>query len=199
MNKLLNYFIMLMMFPVAVQAAATDWKILPQSSHILFVAYQNGAPVTGRFPKFSGQIHFDPNQLAESKVKIIVDLNAITTSYEDLTATLKAADWFDMKLFPEAVFESSTFTKVGDKEYQAKGTLKIRDQSQPLTLTFFFEQPTADTAVARGKTILKRTAFGVGQGEWASVKEVQDDVKVNFTVNAVKNSPSPQRSSPPQS
>lgn len=199
MNKWLNYFMMLMMFPVAVQAAATDWKIIPERSKIYFIAIQNGAPVKGRFEKFSGQIHFDPNQLTESKVKIIVDINSIATDYEDLTTTLETADWFNMKLFPEAVFESSTFTKIGDKEYQAKGMLKIRDQSQPLILTFIFDQPTADTAVARGNTVLRRTAFGVGQGEWASVNEVQDEVKITFTVNAVKNTPSTQRSSPPQS
>lgn len=200
MKKMANYFIVLLAwFPVTIFAAATDWKIIPERSQLNFIAYQNGAPVSGRFEKFSGQIHFDPDQLAASKVKIIVDINSIATDYEDLTTTLETADWFNMKVFPEAVFESSAFTKIGDKQFQAKGTLKIRDQSQPLTLTFIFEQPTADTALARGTTVLKRTAFGVGQGEWSSVNEVQDDVKVNFKVNAVKNTPSPQRSSPPQS
>ena len=134
----------------------------------------------------TGQIDFDPNQLNESKAKIVVDLNSISTSYQDLTDALKTADWFNMKLFPEAVFVATKFEKIGVDRYQAKGMLTIRDQTVPVTLTFAFALESPSVAVIRGFTILKRTAFGVGQGEWASVVEVQDDVKVNFVVSLVR-------------
>lgn len=179
------------LLPEVAMALAANWNIVPEKSKIYFIATQNGAPVTGKFNDFKGQINFDPDHLSESKARIIVDVNSISTSYQDLTDALKTADWFDMKLFPEAVFNSSTFTKAGDNQYQAKGTLTIRDQTVPVTLTFTFQQPTADTALVKGTTYLKRTDFGVGQGEWSSVNEIQNDVKVNFIVNAVKKSPKP--------
>ena len=189
MRRIAFCFIGLLLLPGMALALVTSWKIVPERSKIIFIARQNGAPVTGKFTSFNGKIHFNPDKLSESKARIIVDMNSISTTYQDLTDTLKAADWFDMKLFPDAVFNSSTFSKVGDNQYQAKGTLTIRDQTVPLTLMFTFKQPTADTAQVVGSTLLKRNAFGVGQGEWASTIEVQDDVKVNFTVHAVKTSP----------
>lgn len=172
-------------------AAAQAWKIMPENSKIEFTAIQNGAQVLGKFTKFKGTINFDSAQLSESKVTIIVDMNSLSTSYGDLTDTLKSADWFNLKIFPEAVFNAGKFTKTGDNQYEAAGTLVIRDKSEPVTLVFTMEQPTADTAVVKGSTTLKRTAFGVGQGEWSSVNEVKDDVKVIFTVTASKTQQSP--------
>lgn len=180
-------------FAGAASAAAQAWKIIPDSSKIVFTAIQNGAQVNGKFSKFNGTIHFDPAQLNDSKVTIIVDMNSLSTSYDDLTDTLKTVDWFNMKLFPEAVFNAEKFTKTGDNQYEAAGTLTIRDRSQPVTLVFTMQQLTADTAVVKGATTLRRTAFGVGQGEWSSVNEVQDYVKIIFTVTAQKT----QQSSPP--
>ena len=190
MKRIVFCFVTLLLLPGMVLALTTSWKIVPKKSDITFIAKQNGAPVTGKFTSFSGKINFNPDKLNESKARIIIDMNSVSTTYQELTDALKAADWFDMKLFPDAVFTSSTFSKLGDNQYQAKGMLTIRDQTLPLTLTFTFKQPTANTALVIGSTLLKRTEFGVGQGEWASTTEVQDDVKVNFTVRAVKSSPS---------
>lgn len=183
MRWLLSLF---MLFSSAVFAQAPAWKIVPAESTLTFAATQNGAPVTGAFKKFSGEINFDLQHLDECKVKIVVDMNSLSTTYGDLTTTLESPDWFNNKLFPQAVFSADQFTKTGDKQYEAKGTLTIRDKSIPVTLAFTAEQPTADTAVVKGSTTLQRTAFGVGQGEWASTREVKDDVKVNFEVHATK-------------
>ena len=166
-------------------AAASVWKIVPDKSSLMFTATQNGAPVKGDFKKFSGEINFDLDQLKDSKVKIIVDMGSLSTSYNDLTMTLKTPDWFDMKLFPEAIFEASEFTKTGDNEYQAKGTLTLRDKSQPVVLNFTASQ-TGNNAMVKGSTTIKRTAFGVGRGEWSSLNEIKDDVKVDFLINATK-------------
>jgi polyisoprenoid-binding protein YceI len=167
-------------------ALAPAWKIVPDRSSLTFAATQNGAPVKGQFKKFDGEINFDFNQLKDNKVKIIVDMNSLTTSYADLTSTLKTPDWFDMKIFPEAVFEASQFEKTGTNQYAAKGTLTIRDKSVPIDMTFTADQSSANSAIIKGSTTLRRTAFGVGQGEWASVSEIKDDVKVDFVVNATK-------------
>lgn len=179
--------LMLVLFGNAFAATQPSaWKIVPAESHLSFVATQNGAPVKGEFNKFSGEIHFDLNMLKESSVRIVVDMGSLSTSYDDLTMTLKAPDWFDMKLFPEAIFTASDFVKTGNDQYDAKGTLTIRDKSQPVTLHFTATQPSANNAMVKGSTMLKRTAFGVGQGEWSSLNEVKDDVQVNFVVTAVK-------------
>ncbi len=188
MNKinLKKAIIIFLLSPLVAFADVPAWKIIPNESILTFTATQNGAPVTGTFTHFSGDIHFDPAQLDKSNVKIIVNVVSISSSYNELSDTLKSSEWFNTNLFPQAVFQSSGFTKTGDKTYQAKGTLTIRDKTQPIVLNFTQEEYSPTKAKMTGNTTIKRTAFGVGQGEWSDTKAVKDDVQVNFTVSATK-------------
>lgn len=177
---------LLALLPMMCIAAVPAWKIVPAESSLSFTATQNGAPVTGKFKTFTGEINFDPNQLSASNVKIIVDVASVTDAYNELSDTLKKPEWFNIKLFPQAIFEASEFIKTGDKTYQAKGTLTIRDKKLPVTLTFTQEEYTQTKARIKGSTTIKRIAFGVGQGEWADTKTVKDDVQIDFIVTCVK-------------
>jgi len=179
-------FTLLVLLPVMCIAAVPAWEIVPNESSLTFTATQNDAPVTGQFKTFTGEINFDPNQLSGNNIKIIVDVSSITDPYNQLSDTLKAPEWFNVKLFPQAVFKSNDFVKTGDKTYQSRGTLTIRDKTLPVTLTFTQEEYTQTKARIKGNTTIKRTAFGVGQGEWADTKAAKDDVQINFTVSAVK-------------
>lgn len=188
MNKssLKKIIFIFLLSPLVAFADVPSWKIIPNESTLTFTATQNGAPVTGKFTHFSGDINFDPAQLDKSNVKIIVDVGSISDAYNQLSDTLKSAEWFNTKLFPQAVFQTTGFTKTGDKTYQAKGTLTIRDKTQPIVLNFSQQEYSQTKAKMTGNTTIKRTAFGVGQGEWSDTKAVKDDVQVNFTVSAIR-------------
>ena len=175
----------LIIFPITCIAAVPSWKIVPSESFLSFTATQNDAPITGKFTNFSGEINFDPNQLSESNVKIIVNVGSVAASYNQLSDTLKTPDWFNVKVFPQAIFQSNNFTKTGDKTFQAKGNLTIRDKTLPIILIFSQKYYSQAKAVMKGSAIIKRTAFGVGQGEWSDTKAVRDDVQIDFTVTGV--------------
>lgn len=162
------------------------WEIIPAESNINFTATQNGAPVSGRFTVFRGEIQFDPNNLPTSHVKITVDTNSVTTSFTDIAEALKTEEWFDVKLFPEAVFESKTFSKVAEESFQTNGTLTIRDKSLPITISFIGKSLSQDKGQVTGSMRLQRSQYTVGQGEWASTDEIKDDVQVDFTFTAIK-------------
>lgn len=179
-------FCILLWVPILTYAASPVWKIVPNESNITFTAIQNNAPVGGQFKTFSGTIQFDPNDLKGSMLKIVVDLNSVTTAYKEVGDTLKTEPWFDIKVFPNATFSANQFEKTGNNTYQAKGTLSLRDKSLPVMLTFTLDEYTDTKAHAKGSTTLSRTAFGVGQGDWAKTSEIKDDVKVDFVVFAVK-------------
>jgi polyisoprenoid-binding protein YceI len=172
--------------PAIVFAAVPAWQIIPTESSLTFTATQNNAPVTGEFKKFSAEINFDPDQLKVNSVKIIVDMNSISDPYNQLSDTLKGSDWFNTSAFPQAVFASNNFIKTGDKTYQANGVLTIRDKKLPVTLNFSQEEYTKTRARIKGRTSIKRTDFGVGQGDWADTKTIKDEVEINFVVTAVK-------------
>ena len=186
-NLLRKLILVLSIFPMLSIAEIPSWKIVPNESSLTFTATQNGAPVTGKFTNFSGEIYYDPNQLSQSHVKIMIDVGSITDAYNQLSDTLKTPDWFNVKAFPEAIFQSSHFTKTKDNTFQANGNLTIRDKTLPVTLTFTQEEYSKTKAVIKGSALIKRTAFGVGQGEWSDTKTVKDDVKINFTVTGTRN------------
>ena len=95
---------------------------------------------------------------------------------------LKTSDWFNVKLFPKATFKSREFKKLGENNYQASGDLSIRDKTVSLTIQFDLQDYHPDKFIAKGKTSIKRTAFGIGQGDWADTNEIKDDVKVDFNL-----------------
>ena len=173
-----------LIFPLLTMAA--DWQLVPEKSTLSFTATQNNSPVTGKFTVFTLDIKFDPQQLAADQVKATVDINSIQTDYSEVATTLKSADWFDVKTFPKAVFISESFVKTGDKTYQAKGNLTIRDKTAPIIINFRLETYTANEALVKGTTTFNRSAFNLGKGEWADTKQVKDEVKVDFVIAAKK-------------
>jgi polyisoprenoid-binding protein YceI len=113
-------------------------------------------------------------------------MNSVNTTYSEVAATLKTPDWFDVKLFPQAIFKANKFTKTGDKTYKANGTLTIREKTEPVILTFTLDEYSKTNAHITGTTTLKRTLFGVGMGDWAKTDEIKDDIQVKFILAAVK-------------
>lgn len=179
-------FLLILLTPSIGLATISKWKMIPEESSITFTGIQNGAPASGSFKKFSSEINLDPSQINDSRVRIIVDMSSVSTSFSDFAATLITADWFNTKLFPQAIFEAKEFTKIGVNKYQANGILTIRDKTVPVSITFVAEELSKTKGRVKGIVTLKRTLFGVGQGEWADTDAVKDDVQVSFVITAEK-------------
>ncbi|EKD74286.1 MAG: hypothetical protein ACD_45C00008G0006 [uncultured bacterium] len=178
--------IFIFFIPLVGITAVPAWQIIAKESSLTFTGIMNDAPTSGEFRKFDGEIYFDPAKLNESHVRIIVDAGSVKTSYVDIAETLKTPEWFNVKLFPQAIFQAKKITKTGEKAYQAEGTLTIRDKTLPVIVRFTEETSANNKVRVKGAAKLKRTLFGVGQGEWGSTDDVKDEVTVNFTITAVK-------------
>lgn len=176
--------IMIFLTPLVSYATMPVWQIIPDESSITFKGVQNGAPASGKFKKFTGTIHFDPNDLNASNVKIVIDMNSVSMSYADFTSALLSDDWFNVKLFPNAIFEAAHFTKLNNNRYKANGSLTIRDKSVPIEISFNAKEQPGNQILVTGSTIVKRTQFGVGQGEWSDTDAIKDNVDVAFSVTA---------------
>lgn len=187
-NVILTAFRSIVLFLLSMESSAAppQWNIVPEESELSFSATQNDAPVTGEFKKFTGTIFVDPKDLKNSSIDILVDIHSLTASYGILKETLVTPDWLNADNFPKAEFKATQFEKTGNNTYKADGTLTIRNQSAPVTLSFTADQPTPNKGIVVGSTVIKRSTFGVGQGEWSSTKEVKDDVTIHFKVVAIK-------------
>ena len=166
-----------------VQAPAADWHVDPARSTLGFSGSQTGTRFEGRFAKYDARIAFDPAHPQGGHATVVIDIASAHTGDTQRDEALPGADWFDVKAFPRATFEASSFEPRGGDQYAARGTLTLRgishDAVLPFTLTI-----DGDHAHAKGRLELVRTQFGVGQGPWASGQWVALEVGVDVDLFA---------------
>jgi polyisoprenoid-binding protein YceI len=110
-------------------------------------------------------------------------LGSVKTGDAQRDATLPSDDWFAAAAHPQAVFTATRFEKSGPDRYVAHGTLQLKGVSKPQDLAFRLKI-TGDQAVVSGTASLDRTAFGVGQGEFAATDQIPGRVSVTVALKA---------------
>ncbi len=187
-------FICAFLIPGAAMAQATgplpSWVIDMQKSSLTFEATQQGAPFTGHFNGFSGDIRFDLSRLEESKATIRVDLKSVDSKSPERDASLKGAEWFGIESFPESIYTVSKFEKTDENQYIAHGELDLhgvkKELDLPLSITFSTDDQGRDVALVVGEVSLNRLDFGLGSGAWKDTQAVGNPVKVKLSVIAVR-------------
>ena len=166
------------------------WTIDPRASSLTFTATQTGAFVNGRFPAWSGNIVLDPAALATARIDIAIQMPPMTAGNQDVDSLMKGANFLDVRKFPEARFVATTVATLGSDRYEARGKLTLRDVTRDVVLPFTLAivdnpaQPGALRATARGKLIIKRLDYGIGQNEWAGTGQVANEVTIDLNVVA---------------
>jgi polyisoprenoid-binding protein YceI len=158
-----------------------NWLVVKSESHVNFTASLQGKDFTGGFDTFDAVINFKEDAVEDASVTATIHLASVSAGDKERDAALPGKEWFNIKSFPKAVFQSDNFVKTGDGQYEARGTLSMKGKSQPLTLPFTLDID-GSRAEMDGKVTLDRTLWDVGTGnwstdEWASTK-VLVDVKI---------------------
>lgn len=173
-----------------------NWEINYSESRIEFIGKQMGVSTHGRFSDFIAKIEFNLDKPEHSYVKIIINTKEITTSYEVLNEVLKSKPWFDVKMYPNAIFETDNIKKIGNVgsgNFLAEGTLTIRGIQKPAKFQFTVTphiktnlNEAMPLSYIDGNFTVKRLSFGIGQGEWGDSSIVDDEVKVKVHLLAQK-------------
>lgn len=169
--------------------APHGWAIDQAVSHITFESSAMGQGFTGSFGYFDGDIVFDPENTAASRVDIAIKMDQIATGDAERDGMLLQTDWFSVAQFAESRFVTRTIEHLGDNRYMAVGDLTIRDITMPVSLPFTLdikEEGERRVAYMQGKLTVNRLDFGVGQGEWAGVDAVPANVAVSVQVKALQ-------------
>lgn len=165
----------------AVQAASAAGPItlVPAQSQVTFVARQMAVPVEGRFRAFDARVVLDPKQPEAGSVSLTIEMASAGFGLADVDAELQKPDWFDVRKYPRASFESSRVRAQGGSRFEVAGKLTIKgiakDVVVPVTLV-----PFDGGAAAVGEFTLQRKVFKIGDGEWSDTAIVGDEVRVKF-------------------
>ena len=166
----------------AAPAVLPRWAVQP-GGRLGFTARWNGDPIAGRFANWTADIRFHEKALDRSTIKVTVDLASASTDDGQRDATIQSDAFFDTASHPQAVFTATGLRALGGDRYRADGRLSLRGVEKPVSLAFRLKID-GDAADVRGDATLTRTAFGVGQGEYASTAEIAGEVAVDFRFEA---------------
>lgn len=166
-------------------ASATQWNVDHSKSRVGFTVQWSGQPFVATFKTWDADISFDPANLAHAKVAVTIDLNSETSQFPDNDDGLKGPEGFAISQFPSARFETTGFTAQGNNRFVATGRFTIHGVSRQITLPFTLAFAGSSVHMT-GRTVVMRTDFGLGHGEWASPATIAHEVAITVDLTATK-------------
>jgi polyisoprenoid-binding protein YceI len=147
--------------------AADTYVIDPAHTSFGFTAtHMMISKVPGEFEKFSGTITYDPQDLANSKANVSIDVNSINTRIKKRDHHLRSSDFFDAAQYPTITFVGTKFTPG-----YITGQLTMRGVTQTVTIPVSILGPV--------KTMGDREAIGIS----GSVTINRQDYGINWNRN----------------
>ena len=118
----------------------TKWNIDPTHSEISFkVKHMMISTVTGHFEDLNASVESENDDFINADFNFIAQIDSINTKNSDRDAHLKSDDFFNADLYPEMIFNSTSFdgsSLVGD--------LRIRDITKEISLDVDFNGVAVD-------------------------------------------------------
>lgn len=185
-------FLFLLSNVAYLQAAARTWEIDTVHSNFYFSVDHIYSKVHGRFNTFSGEVKFDPGNLADSRFFFKIEVDSIDTDVAKRDKHLLSADFFDADKFPEMTFESEKITDVGNNVYNVAGKFTVKGKAYDLILPLAFAGVRNHPAVEgkevagfNGTVTIDRLAYKVGDGKFYQMGLVGKDVEILVTLEAL--------------
>lgn len=176
MHQLVVFFAAL----VLATSANAQQKLIPAQSEINFTVKQMGVPMDGKFSKFDAQLAFDSKTPETGKIAFTIDLGSAAVGDAETTRELKKPEWFNQTKFPTATFSSTAIKPTGPGKMEVAGTLTIKGNAKPVVVPVTLTPGAAGVTTAQGSFNIKRVDFKIGEGDWADVSIVANDVTVKF-------------------
>lgn len=119
------------------QLLAAKYVIDTEGSHafILFrIQHLGYSWLSGRFNTFSGNFEYDENNPDKASVQVEIDVASIDSNHAERDKHLRGEDFLDVRKFPKASFESTSFKDNGDGTAILKGNLTLHGVTKPVTI-----------------------------------------------------------------
>jgi len=132
----------------AASVFAADYTIDTAHSSVSFsVRHMMVTNVRGQFAGLQGTIRYDSKNLAASKVDATIDAATVNTGIGKRDDHLRSADFFDVAKFPKMTFQSTKWSKEGDR-VQVTGNLTLHGVTK--SVVFDLEGPAPEVKAPDG-------------------------------------------------
>ena len=150
-------------------------------------------PRCGAFNDVAGHVFVNPEDPADARVEVRVQLASIDTRNQQRDEHLRSADYFDTEHYPEMIFIADTIDEVEEHNYVIVGELTLRGITRPLTLPLAMTGLDRDPSGAlraglEGTRRITRKDWGMA---WNTPLEsggvlVSDKITLEFELSLVK-------------
>lgn len=141
----------------------------------------------GGFDDFDASLDFDPENIANSTLEVIVNMDSLDINLPEFEEELKGSNWFDAAQFPQAIFRTTSFVGQNGNVYTFQGDLTMHGQTAPINLDVTFNGGGRNFLTRKytlgfaASTSFLRSAFGVDRFTNFGVgDDIQLDINVEF-------------------
>ncbi len=107
-----------------------EYEVDPTHTNIIFkIRHGSVSNFYGRFNLTQGTIHFDKDDFTKSNMNLVVQMNSIDTHNRTRDGHLKGSDFFNVRQFDEAKFESTGITENEDGTYEIEGKFTLQGKT----------------------------------------------------------------------
>lgn len=93
----------------------------------------------GRFTAFDATLDFDPENIENSSLEVIVDMNSLNVNLPEFEEELKGGSWLDAETYPQAVYRTTSFVESnGENSFVFAGDLTFHGVTAPVNLQIDF-------------------------------------------------------------
>ena len=171
-----------------------SYDLDPAHSRIGFSAkHAMVTTVRGAFKTFTGEVHLDEANPANSTATLDIDASSVDTGNDGRDAHVKNEDFLDVEKFPKITFVSTSAEKTGDDEYVLHGDLTVKGTTKTVSITFeqtgAADDPWGNFRVGfEGKAKINRSDWGVTFNAplGAGGLVISEKVNLEFDIAAVK-------------
>lgn len=186
---------LILLSSVLLAGPAKSWNLDKVHSSVNYSIKHFFTPTPGKFDDFAITINFDPNDLENSSLDVVIQVASINTGNDKRDGHLKTADFFEAEKYPTITFKSNKIMAKGDNKFVAQGKLKIKETEKDIELPFTLlgvKQLPEEMSKAMGgiKEVagfkatytLDRNDYDVGTGSWAATVVIGDEVTIDISV-----------------
>jgi polyisoprenoid-binding protein YceI len=163
--------------PVKIEDGAAT--LSPDNTKIEFVGTHSPPkppdPRVGVFQKFSGAAKVDADAKELQSVSVEIGTASLKTQFPKLTTHLQSADFFDVREYPTAKFESTEIAPGDDGLVTIKGNLTLHGETKEISI------PAAVSITDEGLTL--RSNFSINGSEFGiKFDGVEDKISLSVAI-----------------
>jgi polyisoprenoid-binding protein YceI len=160
--------------------ATLIWKI----NHLGFSTF------IGRFNTFDASLDFDPENIGNSQLEVIIDTTSLDINNAEFAEELKGPNWFNSEAFPQAVYRTTSLLESNENSFVFQGDLTLLGVTAPVPLTVEFNGggrnflTRANTIGFSASTTFQRSVFGLDRFTSFGVgDDIELEIHVEFQEN----------------